>query len=252
MSFIKIDEVNIYYEKNGRKGRSVVLLHGWGQNVSMMAYIAEHLKKHFRVYNIDLPGFGKSDEPKEAWGVDEYTECIHRFNEQLKIEEPILIGHSFGCRIALKYAAKYPVHKMVLTGAAGIRPKRSFDYYLRVYTYKLGKKLLSINGLEHLRDRFMKNAGSEDYRNTSGVMRSTFVKVVNEDLLPLLKDIKTPTLLVWGEKDEAVPLAMGRQMEKEMGDATLVIFEGDDHFAYFHQADRFNRVLDAYLKEDCQ
>ena len=148
------------------------------------------------------------------------------------------------------YANRYPVHKMVLTGAAGIRPKRSFDYNMRVYTYKLGKKLLSINGLEQYREKFMKNAGSEDYKNTSGVMRQSFVKIVNEDLRPLLKDIKTPTLLVWGEKDEAVPLETGRQMEKEMKNAVLVVFEGDDHFAYFHQADRFNRVLDAFLKED--
>ena len=250
MSLININELNIYYEKSGRKGRPVLLLHGWGQNTTMMAYIAEYLKKHFRVYNIDLPGFGQSDEPKETWGIDDYTQMIRRFAEELKIEEPIIIAHSFGCRIALKYASLYPVHKMVLTGAAGIRPQRDLDYYFRVYTYKLGKKLLSINGLDRLRDRFMKNAGSEDYRNTSGVMRTTFVKVVNEDLLPILKDIKTPTLLVWGENDEAVPLETGKKMEKEMQDATLVVFEGDDHFAYFHQADRFNRVLDAYLKED--
>jgi pimeloyl-ACP methyl ester carboxylesterase len=250
MSHLKINDLDIYYEKSGRKGRPVLLLHGWGQNSSMMSYMAQFLSGHFKVYNIDFPGFGQSDEPKDAWGIGEYTGFLKKFTDHFKISDPIIIGHSFGCRVALMYAYRYPVHKMVLTGAAGIRPKRGFDYYMRVYTYKLGKKLLSINGLERYKEKFMKNAGSEDYKNTSGVMRQTFVKVVNEDLEPLLKDIKTPTLLVWGEKDEAVPLETGRQMEKELTNGVLVVFEGDDHFAYYHQADRFNRVLDAYLKED--
>ena len=178
------------------------------------------------------------------------TQRVHIPAIQEKIKDPIIIGHSFGCRIALNYAYKYPVYKMVLTGAAGIRPNRDLSYYFKVYSYKLMKKILSIKGLEKLKEKYMKNAGSSDYKNTSGVMRSTFVKVVNEDLRPILKDISTPTLLVWGEKDEAVPLEMGKIMEKEMGDATLVIFEGDDHFAYYHEWVRFNRVLDAYLKED--
>lgn len=250
MSFVKINEQKIYYEKSGTKGKKVLLLHGWGQNTQMMAYIAEFLKKHFVVYNIDFPGFGQSNEPNSIWGVEDYTDFVKAFCDKNNISNPILIGHSFGCRVALMFAYKYPVYKMVLTGAAGIKGKKPLEYYIKVYGYKLGKKILSIKGLEKLKEKLEKNAGSEDYKNTSGVMRNTFVKVVNEDLAPLLKNIETPTLLVWGEKDEAVPLIYGKQMEKEMKDATLVVFEGDDHFAYFNQGDRFNRVLEAYLKED--
>lgn len=250
MSFINIDDLNVYYEKSGTKGRKVLLLHGWGQNTSMMAYIGEHLKKKFIVYNIDFPGFGQSDEPKQPWGVNEYKELIRNFCIKKKIDNPIIIGHSFGCRVALKYAHDYDVYKMVLTGAAGIRPKRGVDYYIKVYSYKLMKKILSLKFLNKYKDKLEKNAGSSDYQNTSGIMRASFVKIVNEDLRPILKDIDTPTLLVWGENDDAVPLSDGRIMEKEMKDTCLVIFENDDHYAYFHQADRFNRVLDAYLKED--
>ena len=139
---------------------------------------------------------------------------------------------------------------MVLTGAAGVRDKRGIDYYAKVYTYKLGKKIMSLKPFEKYRDSLMKNAGSEDYRNSSGVMRSTFVKIVNEDLTPLLKDIKAETLLVFGENDDATPVEKGKLMEKLMPDAALVIFENDDHFAYFHQAQRFNMVLDAFLRSD--
>ena len=141
---------------------------------------------------------------------------------------------------------------MVLTGAAGIRDKRGLDYYAKVYSYKLGKKILSLKPFEKYRDSLTKNAGSEDYRNSSGVMRQTFVKVVNEDLKDLLPSIKAETLLVFGENDEATPVEKGKMMEKLMPDAALVIFENDDHYAYIHQAQRFLLVLDAFLRSDYQ
>ena len=99
---------------------------------------------------------------------------------------------------------------------------------------------------EKLQDR----SGSQDYRNAHGVMRETFVKVVNDDVSPLLPKVSCPVLLVWGSNDTAAPLWMGQQMEREMQDAGLAIFEGDDHFAYWNQAERFNRVLDAFITED--
>lgn len=250
MSQIKIGGINLHYERYGEKGRPVLLLHGWGQNCEMMAFIGEFLKSHFIVYNFDLPGFGESDDPPVTWGTEDYCLFLRRFCEEEGIDDPIIIGHSFGCRIALQYAYRFPVHKMVLTGAAGIRDKRGVDYYAKVYTYKLGKKVLSLKLFEKYRDLFMKNAGSEDYRNASGVMRSSFVKIVNEDLTGILKDIPCETLLVFGENDEATPVEKGKQMEKLMPNAALVIFENDDHYAYFHQANRFCLVLDAFLRSD--
>ena len=247
-----IDGMRLSFDKKGKKGRSVLLMHGWGQNKEMMDFIAEFLSAHFTVYNFDLPGFGESDEPLDTWGSYDYSEFIHKFCEKKKISEPIIIAHSFGCRIALQYAYKYKVHKMCLTGAAGIRDDRNIDYYMKVYSFKLGKKIMSIKPLEKYKEKFTKNAGSEDYKNTSGVMRSTFVKIVNEDLKPLLSDIDTETLLVFGENDDATPVAKGKMMEELMPNAALVIFENDDHFAYFHQAQRFNLVLDAFLRSDYQ
>ncbi|MBO7676418.1 MAG: alpha/beta hydrolase [Erysipelotrichaceae bacterium] len=227
-------------------------MHGWGQNKQMMSFIAEFLSAHFVVYNFDMPGFGGSDDPDEPWGSYEYSEFIHKFCEKKKIEDPIIIAHSFGCRVGIQYAYKYKVHKMCFTGAAGIRDDRGVDYYLKVYSYKLGKKILSLKPLEKYKEKFTKNAGSEDYKNSSGIMRSTFVKIVNEDLKPLLKDIDAETLLVFGEKDDVTPVSKGKMMEELMPNAALVVFEDDDHFAYFHQAQRFNMVLDAFLRSDYQ
>ena len=200
--------VKTAYRHTG-SGRDVILLHGWGQNMYMMSAIETHLSPHFSVWNLDFPGFGESDEPPVPWGMEEYTGFLSEFIRQNGIEEPILIGHSFGCRAAIQAAHQE-------------------------------------EALRKLQDR----SGSQDYRNAHGVMRDTFVKVVNDDVSPVLSEVKCPVLLVWGSLDTAAPLWMGQQMEKEMPDAGLAVFEGDDHFAYWNQADRFNRVLDIFLKED--
>ena len=252
MSFINIQGIDLHYEVYGDSGRPVVLLHGWGQNTEMMAFIGEYLKSHFIVYNLDFPGFGQSKEPPEPWGSEDYCEFLRAFLTEMKVEDPIFIAHSFGCRVALQYAYRYKVHRMVLTGAAGIRDKRGIEYYAKVYSYKLGKKILSLKPFEKYRDSLSKNAGSEDYKNASGVMRGTLVKVVNEDLTDILPYINVETLLVFGEYDEMTPVEKGRHMEKLMPDAALVIFEKDDHFAYINEAARFNLVLDAFLRRDYQ
>lgn len=241
-------DVKTAYRHSG-EGQDVILLHGWGQNKEMMEKIEEHLTSHFSVYNLDFPGFGESDLPPVSWGVPDYEEFLEDFIAKNDIHNPILIGHSFGCRVAIRYGALHPVKKMVLTGAAGIKPKQTTTQKMKIMTYKAGKWLLKATGNEEKLKELQNKSGSEDYRNAQGVMRETFVKVVNDDVKDILKDVTCPVLLVWGEYDDAVPLEVGQMMEKELPDAGLAIFEKDNHFAYWNQSDRFNRVLDIFLLE---
>ena len=250
---VDINGVTTAYMEEGN-GIPVVLMHGWGQNKEMMIHVFDHLKDRFRVVSLDFPGFGESGLPPEAWGVIEYEKFFEQFLETIGIDRVILIGHSFGCRVAIRFAAEDPqrVIRMVLTGAAGIRPKHDLKWHIATKTYKLGKFVLKITGQKGRLQELQKNAGSEDYRNAVGIMNPTFVKVVNDDIAPLLHSVTCPVLLVWGDLDTAAPLWMGQQMEKEMKDAGLAIFEGDDHWAYWHQSDRFNAVIDVFVKEDEQ
>ncbi len=249
MATIQYRQTKIDYVQEG-KGRDVLFLHGWGQNQAMMDPLAKHFGDRFRVTNLDFPGFGKSDQPPVPWGVDEYTACLEDFVQQTGMIDPILVAHSFGARIAIRYASRNQVRKMILTGAAGLKPKQPIDYYVKVTTYKIAKQLFKLPFLKPYQAAMRKRFGSEDYKNTSGVMRASFVKIVNQDLQPYLKTITCPVLLIWGEKDEATPLWMGKVMEKEFKDAGLVIFENESHFAYWNQIDRFLRITDAFLKED--
>lgn len=247
---VKILDLNVNYTKAGNKDQAVILLHGWGQNTSMMEPVSDYLSEFFTVYNLDFPGFGQSDTPSTTWGVDVYSEMLAKFIEELDINNPIIIAHSFGVRVAIYYAKDHDVKKMIFTGGAGIRPKRGLKYYTRTYSYKLAKQVLKLPGLSKKREAMMKNAGSEDYRALSGAMRASFVEIVNLDLTPYLKDIKCEVLLVWGSLDDATPLWMGQKMEREIPNAGLAVFENDGHYAYFNQMPRFLSVIDIFLKED--
>lgn len=247
MSMLSVKGINMNYIVSG-KGSDLILLHGWGQNTEMMKPLSDHLQQYFRVYTIDFPGFGLSDEPKEPWGVEDYTEALHEFVVKLNIQNPILLGHSFGCRVAITYASRYPVKKMLLTGAAGLPSKKSAMYYVRTYTFKTLKHLCKLPGLKQYQEAIRQHFGSSDYKNTSGVMRSTFVKVVNHNVRPLLPKLTMPVLLVFGEKDDATPLWMGKIMEKEIPDAGLAVFEGAGHYAYLEQLQRFLRVCDVFFE----
>lgn len=247
--FLEVDGLKINYKFEG-SGKPAVLMHGWGQNLEMMDFIFNHLKDNYKVLSFDFLGFGKSDEPNRAFSVEDYKDVLRKMFEILNIENPILIAHSFGCRVAFRYASEYSVDKMVLTGAAGIREELSFMAKLKMNSYKMIKKILIFLGMEEELKSLQDKVGSSDYKNSSGIMRATFVKVVNDDVRNILDKIDCPTLLVWGENDEAVSLKSARIIEKKIKDCALVIFENDDHFAYFHQWQRFNSIIDAMLKED--
>jgi pimeloyl-ACP methyl ester carboxylesterase len=212
------------------------------------------LKDKFRVVTLDLPGFGKSDIPKEPWDSYDYAECINKFIEKMNLNEIILFGHSHGGRVAIILASKYNfVKKLILIDSAGIIPKRKAKYYIKVYWFKMLKKTylsVPVRNKQEKLDKFYKKFGSRDYRDAEGVMRQTMVKVINDNLLRLLSDIKAPTLLIWGEKDEDTPIYMGEMMEKEIPDSGLVILKGAGHYSYIDNYEQFRAIINVFLKED--
>ncbi len=241
------------YTQNGA-GWPVLFLHGWGCSTETFAPVAQHLAKDFLVYNLDLPGFGKSAEPPVPWGSAEYAQLVEAFIKELAIKDLIIIAHSFGGRLALHLAAKNIPKKLILTGSAGLKPKRGVDYYLKVYSYKTAKKVLGLPGLknnsEAVLEHWRKKSGSADYQQASNTMRQTLVRVVNEDLANFLPLVQVPTLLFWGENDTATPLADAKVFEKNIPDAGLVVAKGAGHYAYLEQLPFFLAVIDSFLQPE--
>ena len=253
---IEIEGITIDYTMEG-SGRDVLLLHGWGCTKETLKVIADELKKTMRVTAIDFPGFGNSSLPGEEYGVPEYAQLTAKLIEELGIAGTDIVCHSFGGRVATVLAATRPelVGKIVFTGAAGLKKKRSLGYHLKVYRYKLFKKaaksaamkkFFGIFGVDV--DEKIKNAGSSDYQALSGVMRTVFVRVVNQDLKGYLKDIQSPSLLIFGENDQETPVEFGKIMEKNIPDAGLVVLKNAGHYAFLDQCYAFLKIVTNFLE----
>lgn len=215
------------------------------------------MEKSHRVIALDMPGFGGSDEPPCSWNLDNYVDFVIAFAKEMNCKDLVLLGHSFGGRIIIKMANRkdlpFTISKIVLTGSAGILPPKTMKKRLKIFIYKTGKKLLSLPPVKALfpeaLEQLQKRSGSSDYRNASPVMRETLVKVVNEDLKPLLPSIKYPTLLIWGDADNVTPISDARCMEELIPDAGLVIVKGGSHYAFAEQPFFVNKVLQAFLND---
>lgn len=236
------------------EGAPLLLLHGWGASAELFAPLLDALQPGRRLIVPDLPGFGATPPPPVAWSAREYAAWTLALLDRLGVERVDVIGHSNGGRIAIVLAAERPerVRRVVLTSSAGVPSRHGFRDRLAVRTYKalrgVERSSLAPASLRTAAKRRADRRGSDDYRAASGTMRATLVRLVNEDLRPLLPRIGAPTLLVWGDRDTETPLSDAREMERLIPDSGLVVFEGGGHFAYLDQAARFCLVVDSLLR----
>lgn len=251
---ITIDGVQIHYEDSGKPdGDPVILMHGWGCDHSTVKSIAAILEPGMRVLSLDLPGHGRSSEPPVVWGVEDFTRMVEKFIDKLELKNVSLIGHSFGGRISILLSSRNDVKKVVLVDAAGIKPRRSLKYYIKVYGFKAFKHTVqTLFGKEKggkMVEWYRKKSGSADYRNSSPMMRSVMSKCVNEDLRHFMPSIKAPTLLIWGEQDTATPLEDAKIMEKLIPDAGLVAFPYCGHYSFLDNPRGFRQVMQVFFKD---
>lgn len=240
---ITIKDTKVNYIRYGNiKKDTVIYLHGWGQNIQMMKPLSDAREKMNDVIVIDLPGHGESEEPKFAWTVDDYVEFLKEFCDELKVKNPILVGHSFGGKISLLYASKYNVKKLVLFGSPFRKEIKKISFKTKVL--KTAKK---IPGLKMLEGFAKKHIGSTDYKNASPIMREILVKTVNYDITDKIKNIKCPTLIVWGDMDEAVNIEDAYILENLIEDSGVVVYSGCTHYAYLERLGQTINVLNSFL-----
>lgn len=237
-----INNVAVNYIDYGEGDNTIVLLHGWGQNIEMMKPVGDRFKKNNRIIIVDLPGFGMSEEPTYVWTLNDYVECVKELLDKLEIENPILIGHSFGGKISLLYASKYKIEKLILFGSPYKQEIKVLSTKTKIL--KFLKKVPIINKLEGFAK---KHIGSTDYRKASETMRKIMVEHVNLDIEEDVKKIVAPTLLVWGTMDREVPVERAYELEKIMKDAGLVTYEGCTHYAYLERLEQTIKVLKSFI-----
>lgn len=237
-------------------GTPVMLLHGWLTDLETMRPLANNLQNNFKVYLVDVVGFGKSDLPEAPLTSNDFGDFLVELVKKLDIENPILIGHSNGGRIIINAVGRGLVNpkKVVLIDSAGLKPKRKLGYYAKVGFFKTGKFFLNllpnVSKVKEFKEKLLNKVGSSDYKASPVVLKETMKIILNEDSSKLLPNIKAPTLLIWGTADTATPLADALKMEQLIPDAGLVKYVGGSHFAYLENIQNVNAVLNEFFKND--
>lgn len=259
-----INGLNINYIDEGQ-GPLLVMLHGWGSNIDLFAGVIAFAKSKYHVVAMDMPGFGKSDEPAEPMNVDAFVDFVLAFIKKLYPEEKevIFLGHSMGGRIIIKLAsgihdgrikADFSIPKVILTDSAGIIPEKTEAQKKRTKRYHFYKNLIEKSGFLKIDpdalNKLQKKFGSADYAAASPVMRKSLVMAVNEDLVPYMSSVTQPALLIWGDKDTATPLSDGQRMEKLMPEAGLAVINGAGHYSFLDNPYLYNRILGSFLGID--
>lgn len=220
-----LSDGRLFAEQYGAQPPRVVALHGWARTRADFEQVLQGLD----AVALDLPGFGVSPAPPEAWGAADYAELVAGAMTELGGERYVLLGHSFGGRVAVRLAARHPdlVAALVLTGVPGLlrrapsRPAAAYRLARRLHA----ARLLSDARMERLRQRY----GSADYRAATGVMRDVLVRVVNESYEDDLAALACPVELVWGADDAAAPLGVAERAAELAPDARLTVLPGTGH-----------------------
>ncbi len=237
---IKIDNLNINYIQYG-EGSDILLLHGWGQNIEMMKFLGDNFADNHRITILDFPGFGESDEPLSPWTIKDYSLLIEKLVKELDIKKPVVMGHSFGGRVAIYYSSNNPIEKLVLFGSPCIRKDEELPLSVKIL-----KGIKKLPGMDKLGEYMKQYIGSRDYKAASPIMRQTLVNVVNEDLTPYAMQIEEPTLLIWGQDDTEAPVSDAKELEQIMNDAALIVLPGT-HYAYLENLNQVVNILNSFI-----
>lgn len=254
-----VNGYDINYKITGPEtGRTAVILQGWGTGLDLYDFAADCINDTYRVVQFDMPGFGDSTEPEEPWRPADYADFFCRFMQALGITSTVLIGHSYGGRVIIKLAERndlpFDIEKIILIDSAGIMPERSPAQKRKVKRYKILRNILMSRPVHamfpEVIDYWMSQQGSDDYRNSSPMMKKCLVMAVNEDQRESLPKIRQETLLVWGDLDDATPIRDAKLMEELIPNAGLVVLEGTGHYSFLEKPVQFRGIIRSFLGAD--
>ena len=218
---------NLSYELlHPEKSACVLILHGWGANKELMKRaFAGEFADFCHIY-LDLCGFGKSSISKPLNSF-EYAKIISEFLKQKEFTPQIIIGHSFGGKIATLLSKEFAPKILVLLSSAGICWQKSLKVRAKIALFKAFKRL----GFS----RFGSFFASKDTKGMSQTMYETFKNVVDEDFSEIFSSVKSQTLIFWGQTDSATPLKSGEKIHSLITNSEFYALNGE-HFFFLDNA----------------
>ena len=252
---IYIDDRKITFDDMGN-GEPLLILHGWGGSRYSWEKVREILvDKGYRVIVPDLPGFGDSQEPQKPQTVGDYRDFILKFADKINLQSFSILGHSFGGRVAVRFTRQNPqmVKKLIICDASGIKLELNLKAKIISVLSRFGNALFS----KAIFSEFKKIAKSifrfflrhSDYVKANGVMKETLKIVITEDISPELPDIKNKTLIIWGQKDNLVPLKAAYIFKEKIANSELKIFPGVRHNPHREIPEELSETIDNFLKQ---
>lgn len=246
---------------------TLIILPGWGGSQETWAQFIDLAKQEYNVLCIDLPCFGTEPCPKEAWGVDQYANFVYKkiisdsgsfdkLRTGFRISDLILLGHSFGGQVATKVVAEHPelFSRLILIGAAVIRPSRKIRRFILGKLAKVGKFFFSFPAIEDhglwFKKVFYTGLDARDYAATAGIKREIFKKIIREDLSALLLMIKLPTLVIWGKYDTYVPLRDGKKIGALLPNSRFHLVNNGRHGLHLQDPKELLLVIQKFLKTE--
>lgn len=230
---------SILAERFGDGPPTVIALHGWGRTGVDFAPVLDG----WDGLAVHLPGFGPAPPPETAWSPEDYATWLAEGIDPAR--PPIVLGHSFGGRVAVRLAAHHPalVRSLVLTGVpfGRLSPAKKAPWALRAAKRLRRWGIVPESRVESLRQRY----GSADYRASRGVMRDILVRAVNEDYFDDLARIPHPTRLVWGEGDVPAPVTLADTAHRILARSTVTVVPGAGHLL----DDALNQALRQALRD---
>ena len=245
-----VDGYSVRYSKAG-SGPAIVLLHGWGDTMATFDLLVRHLKKNYTVITLDLPGFGKTESPKQTFTLKKYAQFVSDFVS--KIGETTIfayIGHSNGGAILIRGLSSGILRseKLVLLASSGVRSEYSArKKFLRVMakTAKIPTNLLPKSSQAKLKKSVYNKLGSDMF--VAEHMQDTFKQVVSEDVVHDSAMINSQTLLIYGSQDKATPQAYGAKFNKQIEESELIVLDGADHFLHHTHPAKVNKLVEDFL-----
>jgi len=256
---ILINNLKINYKQKG-KGIPILILHGWGGSSDSWKNVIESIGGNkFNVICPDLPGFGKSDDPKEPWSLNDYISFVFKFKKQLNLDDFILIGHSFGGGLSVKITGMHnnKIKKLILCDSAIIRAKKrlSIRQKLAKRSARIAKPFLSSKTYKEkiypkLQPLIYKIAGNYDYFSANDVMKKTFKNVLVEDLRAYASHVKRPTLIVWGELDKITPLEDAYTLKNIIENSELKIIKNIEHAPHIKAPEELSNIIIDFINKE--
>ncbi len=246
-----VNKTVVNYLISGQGSKQILLIHGWGTDLSSLKLLQDYFSDHYTVISLDLPGFGHSELPGRAWDNTDFASFVRDFLTKINyLQIDTIMAHSNGGAIAIEMVAKKMIKpkKLILIASAGIRTKfnkRNFVIRQFAHIFKIGSVVLPSRIRNNFKKKVYQKIGSDAFVREA--MLDSFKKVVTQDISEDAKLIKIPTLLIYGQDDQATPVKYGYILQRNILNSRLEILPNCGHFIYQDQPEQLIKIIRGFL-----